>query len=261
MYSFFLFQSSFGEVSSSDNLSYKIENKQQNLNPGTHLQITISVVYNSFYLTPRVQTVRLNGQQICPSSIHFIQSVLPVQTSPERGIISGGDGNRHKDNRDNINDRENTNTAIVYPSNTGSRDGVYTQNSGRDHTTESSSGRRESPGIGYDNQDSSGRGNVRKTESEDRGYDNQNSPGRGFGNQDSPSKGYDNQDSYGRGNVRTTESPSRGYDIQDTYGKTNSGEREKSYALSLVPSVSHSYSQTDDSGRTLTSRSPFPESS
>ncbi|KAJ8712865.1 hypothetical protein PYW08_008169 [Mythimna loreyi] len=54
-----------GDVSTTDNKDFKIENADMQINPGPAVGVRFFVQYNTLNKTPRLQMIRLNGREIC----------------------------------------------------------------------------------------------------------------------------------------------------------------------------------------------------
>jgi hypothetical protein len=73
------FQNWIGEVTTTDNTHFKIENTKMIINPGSAVAVRFFVRYNTLNPTPKLKTIRLNGREICSAD-----NPLPVVGRPER---------------------------------------------------------------------------------------------------------------------------------------------------------------------------------
>ncbi|XP_026740430.1 serine proteinase stubble-like isoform X2 [Trichoplusia ni] len=54
-----------GDVTTQDNIDFKVENTEKKISPGPALPVRFFVQYNPLNKTPRLQAIRLNGREIC----------------------------------------------------------------------------------------------------------------------------------------------------------------------------------------------------
>lgn len=54
-----------GDVTTTDNLDFKIENTKTKIHPGPATTVRFFVQYNQLNKVPRLVTIRLNGREIC----------------------------------------------------------------------------------------------------------------------------------------------------------------------------------------------------
>ncbi|XP_075983908.1 uncharacterized protein LOC142981710 isoform X2 [Anticarsia gemmatalis] len=54
-----------GDVTTTDNIDFKIENTEMRINPGPAVAVRFFVQYNSLSQTPKLRAIRLNGREIC----------------------------------------------------------------------------------------------------------------------------------------------------------------------------------------------------
>lgn len=59
------FQNWIGDVTTQDNIDFKVENTEKKISPGPALPVRFFVQYNPLNKTPRLQAIRLNGREIC----------------------------------------------------------------------------------------------------------------------------------------------------------------------------------------------------
>lgn len=78
-YSRLNFQNWVGDVSTSDNIDFKIENTEMKINPGPAIAVRFFVQYNPLNKTPKLEAIRLNGREICNAN-----SPQPAADRPDR---------------------------------------------------------------------------------------------------------------------------------------------------------------------------------
>lgn len=61
----FLFQNYIGQVTTTDNIDFKIENTTMKITPGPATPVRFFVQYSSLDSAPRLKQIRLNGREIC----------------------------------------------------------------------------------------------------------------------------------------------------------------------------------------------------
>lgn len=76
-----------GDVSTTDNMDFKIENTKMKIQPGPALSVRFFVQYNPLNKVPRLQAIRLNGREICNANspqpaIDAIDTVRPPVSRP-----------------------------------------------------------------------------------------------------------------------------------------------------------------------------------
>ncbi|CAH0595236.1 unnamed protein product [Chrysodeixis includens] len=54
-----------GDVTTQDNIDFKVENTEKKISPGPALPVRFFVQYNPLNKTPKLQAIRLNGREIC----------------------------------------------------------------------------------------------------------------------------------------------------------------------------------------------------
>ncbi|CAH2232240.1 spermosin-like isoform X4 [Pararge aegeria] len=82
-----------GDVTTTDNIDFKIENTKMKIHPGPAVAIRFFVQYNVLNKIPRLHAIRLNGREICNAdhpqpAIDRVDSIRPEPTSisrPESG--------------------------------------------------------------------------------------------------------------------------------------------------------------------------------
>ncbi|KAG7303209.1 hypothetical protein JYU34_011674, partial [Plutella xylostella] len=74
-----------GDVTTSDNIDFKIENTQMKIHPGPATAVRFFVQYNQLNKVPRLQAIRLNGREICNANngVATIDRQEVVETRPE----------------------------------------------------------------------------------------------------------------------------------------------------------------------------------
>ncbi|KPJ20720.1 hypothetical protein RR46_00135 [Papilio xuthus] len=80
-----------GDVSTTDNIDFKIENTKMKIHPGPAVAVRFFVQYNPLKTPiPRLQTIRLNGREICNANTpvpadSILDSTSSGQSRPESG--------------------------------------------------------------------------------------------------------------------------------------------------------------------------------
>lgn len=74
----------FSEASTSDNLEYRVENKNLQLNSGRTLDVNIIVRYRNDF--PIVKQIRLNGQNVCIDTPNL--AIQPVYRPPVESNVA-----------------------------------------------------------------------------------------------------------------------------------------------------------------------------
>lgn len=74
-----------GDVTTTDNIDFKIENTKMKIHPGPAVAVRFFVQYNQLNKAPRLQAIRLNGREICnansPQPALSVDSIRPDPTS------------------------------------------------------------------------------------------------------------------------------------------------------------------------------------
>ncbi|CAH2093486.1 unnamed protein product [Euphydryas editha] len=76
-----------GDVSTSDNMDFKVENTKMKIHPGPAVSVRFFVQYNPLNKVPRLQAVRLNGREICNANspqpaVDRVDTIRPTASRP-----------------------------------------------------------------------------------------------------------------------------------------------------------------------------------
>ncbi|XP_047538522.1 serine protease gd-like isoform X3 [Vanessa atalanta] len=83
-----------GDVTTTDNIDFKVENTKMKIHPGPALSVRFFVQYNPLNKIPRLQAIRLNGREICNANspqpaIDRVDTIRPDPTSSRPRLDSG----------------------------------------------------------------------------------------------------------------------------------------------------------------------------
>ncbi|XP_050353335.1 serine protease gd-like isoform X2 [Nymphalis io] len=86
-----------GDVTTTDNIDFKVENPKMKIHPGPALAVRFFVQYNPLNKIPRLQAIRLNGREICNANspqpaIDRVDTIGPTSSRPR--LEAGSENSR-----------------------------------------------------------------------------------------------------------------------------------------------------------------------